>query len=158
MASMRCFFRFIKNALLVLAGVVLLIGFVAYSQGAVTLYVHEKGPEGKRLLLPVPALVVSEGLRLVPAEDLHDALRQAGPWLPAIQVAAAELGNAPDSLLVEVRDNGDHVVIRKRGNYLLVEVESDEDTVRVAVPLSTVRAVAQSLEHSRDAGNGADAI
>ncbi len=151
MASKCAFFRFVKNALLVLAAVALGLGLVAYSEGAVTVYVHETGPDSHRLWLPVPALAVSEGLRLVPAKDLRNALRQAGPWLPAIQVAAAELSGAPDSLLVEVRDRREHVAIRKRGGYLLLEVDSDHETVRVAVPLSTVRAVARRLVESGQA-------
>lgn len=155
MAAAHSFFRFVKNALMVMVGLVLLLGLIAYSEGAVMVDVRDKAPDsdhiGHRIWLPVPALAVSEGLRFVPARDLHDALRQARPWLPAIRVAARELSKTPDGVLVEVRDHNDHVVIRKEGGKVIIDVDSDQDTVHMAVPLATVRAVAERLQYSEEA-------
>ena len=39
----------IKRILLVMVGVALFTGLVAYSEGAVMVYVHEKKPEGHRI-------------------------------------------------------------------------------------------------------------
>lgn len=155
MAATRGFFRFVRNALMAMFGFVLLVGLIAYSEGAVMVDVRDKAPDSEhfyhRIWLPVPALAVSEGLRFVPDRDLADAMRQARPWLPAIRVAASELGKTPDGILVEVRDHHDHVVIRKEGGYVLVDVDSDDATVHVAVPLTTVQAVAERLGRSEAA-------
>ena len=155
-ASPHGFWRFLKNVLLVMFGAVLLVGFIAYSEGAVMVDVRDKAPDcrhiGHHIWLPVPALAVSEALRFVPDRDLQNAMRQARPWLPAIRVAATELGKTPDGVLVEVRDRDDHVSIRKQGGYLLVDVDSREDTVHLAIPLGTVQAVADRLEYTAETG------
>ena len=95
----------IRRILLVMVGVALFTGLVAYSEGAVMVYVHEKKPEGHRIWVPVPALLVDLGVRFVPEERLQDALRDLRPWLPAIEAASHELKRCPDGLLVEVHPN-----------------------------------------------------
>ena len=138
-----------QRACLVAVGTVLLLGLVAYSEGAVTVYVHEKAADGHRLWLPVPALMVDEGLRFVPEEKLEQASRDIRPWLPAIEVASAELAGCPDGLLVEVKDQTDRVTIVKRGDALVVDVDSETDTVHVSVPVRLVRSLARRLETAR---------
>ncbi|HKS96331.1 MAG TPA: hypothetical protein VJV74_09385 [Terriglobia bacterium] len=126
-------------------GAVLLLGLVVYSEGAVTVYVHEK-PQGTRIWLPVPALLVDAGLSFVPDRDLRDAERQIGPWLPAIEAASAELERCPDATLVEVKDPQEHVLISKQGDTLRIDVEDDSETVHVAVPVGLVNSVAHQLQ------------
>jgi hypothetical protein len=137
-----------QRILLGIIGAALLAGLVVYSEGAVMIYVHEKRPEGRRIWVPVPALLVSVALRFVPEEKLRDASREVRPWLPAIEAAGEELGRCPDSLLVEVNDPTDHVTVAKGGDMLLIDVDSETDTVRVSVPISLLASFAQSLETS----------
>jgi hypothetical protein len=138
----------IRRILLVVVGVVLLTGLVAYSEGAVMVYVHEKKPEGHRLWVPVPALLVNLGVRFVPDERLRDALRDLRPWLPAIEAASHELERCPDGLLVEVQDRTDHVMVSKGGDVLRVDVDSETDTVHVSVPISLIESLAETLNTS----------
>jgi len=126
-------------------GAVLLLGLVVYSEGAVTVYVHEK-PQGTWVWVPVPALLVDAGLSFVPDRDLRDAERQIGPWLPAIQAASAELERCPDATLVEVKDSHEHVLISKQGDTLRIDVEDDSETVHVALPVGLVNSVAHQLQ------------
>jgi len=126
-------------------GAVLLLGLVVYSEGAVTVYVHEK-PQGTWVWVPVPALLVDAGLSFVPDRDLRDAERQIGPWLPAIQAASAELERCPDATLVEVKDSHEHVLISKLGDTLRIDVEDDSETVHVALPVGLVNSVAHQLQ------------
>ena len=135
----------IRRILLVVVGVVLLTGLVAYSEGAVMVYVHEKKPEGHRIWVPVPALLVDLGVRFVPEERLQDALRDLRPWLPAIEAASHELRRCPDGLLVELKDRTDHVMVSKGGEMLRVDVDSETDTVHVSVPISLIESVAARL-------------
>ena len=135
----------IRRILLVVVGAVLLTGLVAYSEGAVMVYVQEKKPEGHRLWVPVPALLVDLGVRFVPDERLRDALRDLQPWLPAIEAASHELKRCPDGLLVEVQDPTDHVTVSKGGDVLRVDVDSETDTVHVSVPISLIESVAARL-------------
>src|SRR5205809_43752 len=135
----------IRRILLVVVGAVLLTGLVAYSEGAVMVYVQEKKPEGHRLWVPVPALLVDLGVRFAPDERPRDALRDLQPWLPAIEAASRELKRCPDGLLVEVQDRTDHVTVSKGGDVLRVDVDSETDTVHVSVPISLIESVAAWL-------------
>jgi len=135
----------IQRILLVIVGVALLTGLVAYSEGAVIVYVHEKKPEGHRIWVPAPALLVDLGVRFVPEERLRDALQDLRPWLPAIEAAGHELERSPDGLLVEVKDRTDHVMVSKGGDVLRVDVDSETETVHVSVPISLIESVAERL-------------
>ncbi len=126
-------------------GTVAMAGAVAFSEGSVQVRVVEKKPEGAHLRLIVPAMLVSLGLKFVPGKDLHEASQEIKPWVPAIQAAAAALENCPDGALVEVADAGEHVRVAKEGSALVVDVDDQEDTVHVSVPLGTLRRVARQL-------------
>jgi hypothetical protein len=128
-------------------GAVLLLGLVVYSEGAVTVYVHEK-PQGTRIWVPVPALLVEAGVSFVPNDQLREASRQIRPWLPAIQAASAELERCPDATLVEVKDSREHVLISKQGDTLRIDVEDETDTVHIALPVHVVNSLARQLEAS----------
>jgi len=141
----------IQRILLVIVGVALLTGLVAYSEGAVIVYVHEKKPEGHRIWVPAPALLVDLGVRFVPEERLRDALQDLRPWLPAIEAAGHELERSPDGLLVEVKDRTDHVMVSKGGDVLRVDVDSETETVHVSVPISLIESVAERLGTSSGA-------
>ncbi|HEV2491993.1 MAG TPA: hypothetical protein VG204_02860 [Terriglobia bacterium] len=134
-----------QRILLGVLGAVLLLGLVVYSEGAVTVYVHDK-PQGTRIWLPIPALLVDAGLSFVPDRDLREAERQIGPWLPAIQAASAELARCPDATLVEVKDSHEHVLISKYGDTLRIDVEDETDTVHIALPVGLVNSLAHQLE------------
>lgn len=125
---------------------VLLLGLVVYSEGAVTVYVHEKAPQDTRIWLPVPALLVEAGLRFVPDDKLREASREIRPWLPAIEAASLELGRCPDVTLVEVKNRTEHVLISKQGDTLRIDVEDGTDTVHVALPVDLVNSLAHRLE------------
>jgi hypothetical protein len=136
-----------KNAVLTGVGcVLLLIGVLVYSAGAVKVDVREKTPGGHHIWLAVPAIVVPIGARLAPKDKLRDALREARPWLPTIKVASEELVRCPDTSLVEVDNQQEHVRITKRGNALIIDVDSPEESVHVSLPLGVVAYTAGQLE------------
>jgi len=139
------FFRFVKNAFLVMVGTVLLLGLVAYSQGAVMVYVHEKKPSGVRMFLPIPSLVVTAGLGFIPAETLQGKSRELRQWLPAIRLASQELAHSPDGLLVEVTGRKEHVLIAKHADDLLIDVDDENETVHLSLPIETIGVVADHL-------------
>ena len=134
-----------RNILLGVLSIVLLTGLVAYSEGAVMVSVRQRKPEGTRIWLPVPALLVEVGMRFVPAEQLREASSQIRPWLPAIRAASTELERCPDATLVEVRSRTEHVQVMKRGDSLQIDVQNDEDTVHVSVPVEFVNSLAEEI-------------
>src|SRR5207245_9094746 len=100
-----------KTILLGLVVGVLGLTFIAYAAGTVWVGAQDKKPGGHRILLAVPAVVISLGLKLFPAASLREASAEARPWLPAIEAAAAgnELAKCPDARFVEIRDPTDWV-------------------------------------------------
>jgi hypothetical protein len=139
----------IVAALLFLTGTTVVMGaVVTYNAGAVRVSVEEKKAGGSHVHLFVPAVVVPPALDLVPEEQLREKLAEVRPWLPAIRIASRELAGTPDAVLVEVINSHEHVTITHRGGSLMVDVDSDEESVHIAVPLGMVHAIAEKLEAS----------
>jgi len=133
------------------AGVVY-AGVALYQDGVVDVSVHEKRPGGNNIHIIVPGVLVPAALHLVPKEDLKRQLRgdsrELAEWLPVARIAARELARIPDGPLVEVDDHHDHVRIFKRGGVLVVDVDDNQDTVHISVPIALVRSVADNLQVS----------
>jgi hypothetical protein len=135
------------------AGVVY-AGVATYQDGVVDVSVHEKRHGGHNVHIIVPGVLVPAALHLMPKEDLKQEMRgnsrEIEEWLPVARIAARELERIPDGPLVEVDDPAkrDHVRIFKRGGALVVDVDDDQDTVHVSVPIALVRSVAESIRIS----------
>lgn len=123
-----------------------LAGLAVYSAGSVTVYVHEKKPDGHRIWLPVPAVLVDLGVRMVPDRKLKKVSSKLRPWLPAIEAASRELARCPDGPFVEVMNPNERVTIVKRGDSLVIDVDSQTETVHVSVPIRVLASVAQRLD------------
>jgi hypothetical protein len=125
-------------------GTVLVAGAAVSSEGFIHVKVHEKQPNGANVNLFVPAALATTVLHFVPNGDLraHDSA-QLRSCLPLIDAAIPALYASPDGVLVEVKDAHDHVLVRKIGGSIVVDVNDSEDVVHVSVPLRA----AQSAIH-----------
>jgi hypothetical protein len=139
------FLRFVKNTFLVMAGVTLFLGLVAYSQGAMIVYVRQKNPDRFPIFLPIPALLVTETVGFIPPRELRKASRDLRQWLPAIQAASRELQQVPDGVLVEVTNPRERVLISKQGDDLLINVDDEAETVRLSFPVNSLSSIAERL-------------
>ena len=140
-----------KILLGVAAGIFLLFGSLAYatyhavtSQGMLAIDVYEKSPGGTRIKLLVPGALVNLCLSFVPAamppderERMQEELERYEPLLAAV---VDELEKAPDMVFVEVDEGDEHVTISKRNGHLVIEVDTDDEEVHVALPVASVRA------------------
>jgi hypothetical protein len=106
--------------------------------GFVHVGVDEYRADGTHVHLIVPAMAGPIAAYFVPERDLRGAERDLRPYLPMIREVAKELGKLPDTEFVEVRSGTDHVQIKKAGGGLNIEVESEQEHVRVWVPLRAV--------------------
>lgn len=131
-------------------GTVLVSGAALSSEGFIHVKVQEKQADGTHISMMVPAAAVPIALRFVPNENLAQASANIKPYLPIIDAAIPALEKAPDGVLVEVEDPGEHVRIAKSGGSLVVDVNDQEDIVHVSVPLRA----AQSSIHQIAAANG----
>lgn len=119
------------------------------STGMVTVSVQEDGPQGHRIFVPVPALVLDLGLGIamlaMPAEELERIREEARPFAPALGSIARELERCPDATLVEVESDRESVRVVKRGGTFVVDVDAEDGQVRVALPARSLTRVAAFL-------------
>ena len=139
------FWGFAKKAALICLGMILFLGILAYSQGAMLVYVREKKSGGIRVFLPLPALLVTETLGFIPSRDVENASRDVRLWLPAVQAASHELQRVPDCVLVEVKSPTEQVLISKQGDDLLINVDDSSETVHVSLPIESLDSIAGTL-------------
>jgi hypothetical protein len=114
--------------------------------GFVHVTVEEFQKDGTHLHLLVPAALAPLGAHLIPQRELARSRERLSPWLPALRLTASELEKLPDSVLVEVRDDDEHVRVAKVGDGLEVEEESPREHVHVWVPLRAIYDMADSFE------------
>jgi hypothetical protein len=125
--------------LAVLLGVPIALLATVASLGVVVVDVREGGPDGNRIVVPVPLVLAQAALAIAPAVVAHEekmeipeeALEHMGLAREVIEALAA----APDGELVRVEERNELVVISKEGRSLRVRVTSDTENVSVNVPL-----------------------
>jgi hypothetical protein len=120
----------------VLAVPVALLATVA-SLGVVVVDVREGGPDGHRIMVPVPLVFAQAALAAAPvvAEEELKVPEEAVEHIGIAREILEALAEAPDGILVEVVERDEHVVVRKEGDILVVRVQSDKEDVSVNVPL-----------------------
>ncbi len=137
-------------------------GAFVYDMGAVSVSVKAKKPGGDNVRLILPGAIAPVGVWLAPKGEIRKAVKDAGPYLPAIRAAAAELSECPDATFVEVVGPREKVHIAKRGSHIVIDVDDPDETVHVSLPLETVRLVTSQLAatdaESADVGDKTPAI
>lgn len=143
------FGKFMAVVILAVASIFFAVA-IAYCFGTVNVRVNESKPGGNHFFLAVPSAVIPIGMKFVPDQVFDRIDPEVRSYLPGIRAAVEELKKCPDALLVEVRDGEDHVVIRKLGSDLVIDVNSsDGQQVHVSVPVSSLATIAKRMEASQ---------
>jgi hypothetical protein len=114
--------------------------------GFVHVSVDESTARGRHLHLVVPAELAPIAAHFIPRQRLDDARQDLRDILPALKLSAIELAKLPDTVLVEVRDRTQHILIAKSGDGLSIDKESPREHVRVWIPLHAIYDTAGVLE------------
>ena len=134
---------------LVLMGSGFLLAASIVQTGLVTVKVHESGPDGTHLYLPVPAILVHAGLTVLPAlieDDVWEDVRcDLGEWAPVAAEALRSVEDAPDAVLVEVENERESVRIEKVGRSLEIRVRDGRDSFEISLPASLLGRVAREI-------------
>lgn len=122
-------------------------GAVLFSEGAITVNVKEKKADGHRVFVLAPAAVVPWAIALAPEKHVRfDQLpEEARAMLPALAGAADKLEEMDDFVLVEVQSPREQVKVEKKDGSIVVNVDSENETVYVTVPLRAARHALQEL-------------
>ena len=122
-------------------------GVYVFHEGVIGVDVDEHRDGGSHVHFWVPATVVSTGMHFVPAEKLRAAAAQARPYLPVLREVSKELQNYPDAELVDVESGEDHVRVAMVSGKLRIDaVSEDGDVVHISLPARVLRDVADELE------------
>jgi hypothetical protein len=122
--------------------------------GFVHVSVDESAKNGKHFHIVVPAELATIAAHFAPPKRFAEHQRELRTLLPALKLSAQELVKLPDSVLVEVRDVHQHILISKTGDGISIEEESPKEHVKVWVPLHAIYDTAAVLEAK--AGDGTD--
>jgi len=141
------FARFVAIALLIFFLPIFVLGATVAATGTVTVSVHEAGPDGVDLFIPVPAILADVALwaapMVIPDEALAEARREIEPYRDSLETLARELENCPSGVLVEVESGDEYVRVVKTWRNFEVEVDSPDTQVSVKVP---ARLVSRALD------------
>ena len=127
-----------------------------FSLGVVVVDVREAGPDGHRIVVPVPLALAQAALAFVPEQRLAAMHRHAGlpvagqapthsdasvkmdraaAYLPLARGVLEALAAGPDGELLRVEEPDEQVVISKVGDTLRIRVRGPGDDVRINVPI-----------------------
>jgi hypothetical protein len=142
---------FAVGVLMLIGSGFIVAGTVA-SSGLVTVSVHESGPDGMDLFIPVPAGLVKVGLALTPVvlsmvdshaldHELERYREELDLILPAVVEMLSVLETMPDATLVEVEGRDEYVKVTKEGRKIRVLVDEPDARVSISIPVSVFRSV-----------------
>jgi hypothetical protein len=143
MTKRQRIFTYVAASVGVLAvGWVVLLGGIYLLGGVATVSVVEHDDDF-RLSLPIPMALIHAAAATTEVfflDDLVDSIEvetngEYSRWAPAVAEMIEVLGDVPNgTVLVEVEDGNDHVLVSKVGGKFVVEVESPDLSVKVSVP------------------------
>jgi len=141
--------------LAVILGVPIALLATVASLGVVVVDVREGGPDGSRIVVPVPLVFAQAALALAPAVAPDQKMRIPEEALEHVGLAREvleALAAAPDGELVRVEERDELVVIAKEGRSLRVRVSGHKENVSVNVPLHlALQALPDESGHVRTA-------
>ncbi len=108
------------------------------SLGVVVVDVREGGPDGHRIVVPVPLVFAQAAVALAPMAAPDKAMRvphEAAEHMGLAREVVEALAAAPDGEFVRVEERDEQVVVTKEGRTLKVRVTGKNESVSVNVPL-----------------------
>jgi len=138
----------LKLAVLLLLPVTFIAGITSlliWHDGMLVVDVQDRG-KNTHLFLPVPMAFVNLGLSFVPRQKLQrfadSNLDGNGAPLKAL---AASLSRCPDAVFVEVEAPGKKLQVRKKGDAMIFDLQSADQTVYVRVPITATGEALQKI-------------
>ena len=117
--------------------------------GTLRVKIQEPGPSGMNVDLAIPAAVVHLGLNVLPwvlddeiPAEIRTGLRVHGP---AMAAALRELEDAPDAVLVDIRDASERVQIAKKGRSLQIYVDNADGRFEITLPANLLGRIAREI-------------
>jgi hypothetical protein len=128
--------------------------FSAYALHAGVAVVQVKSPD-TRLWIPIPiALGQLAGSFIRVPLSKREKFRELLQYRELLREGMVELLKMPDADLVEIRKADEHVLIYKRGNYLLFDADKRDEEVKIRVPIQSLQRILEAVgDPSSDLGD-----
>ncbi len=133
------------------AGVIGTTSYAAHrvaTAGSLTVEVHEKGPDGAKVFVWVPAIVIEIAAPFVGLAVPNGALDEIEPYLPLVRAVSDEFMSLPDVVFVEVTSRDEQIRIEKSGHRLRILVDNRHESLRLDLPLRSIAMIARSLDRA----------
>jgi hypothetical protein len=130
-----------------LAGGVTWAAVATWQAGAIRVSVRDHRDGGTDLAFVLPAVALDAALAVVP-DDARSEIEldpEAARVLSMVSTVCAGLEKQDDFVLVDVSSDREKVRVEKRGAVLLVSVESAEESVSLEIPLASITRMARWL-------------
>ncbi len=134
--------------LAIFTGALGVTGAYVYRTGMIDVHVQELQENGDDIHIMIPGALVLGALACVPDQAFADleCPEEAEVVFPMLRTMLKGLADSPDFVMVEVEDGDETVLVRKKGNHLVVDVESSSERVHATVPLRMVQSVMNRIE------------
>jgi len=157
-----------KNLLLhaaAFAAILLILAAPAAQAEELWLHVHvDEGEGGATVKVNLPISFAEKALAMVPADEMRNGrivIEDEEFSVRELRELWASLRDAGDAVLVEGHDDGERVMVRRQGGYMLVEVEEDDDGdshVNVRIPDRVIEAMLATDGEELDVAAGLRAL
>jgi hypothetical protein len=129
------------------------------SEGMIQVNVVEHEPEQHHVWVMAPAMIMPIAAHFIPSDKLGKAARELKPWMPTVRAALEGLDDTEDVTLVDVTAPDEHVVVKKEGGSIVVDVVDHGDNVHVSTPIRAVESTIETIANkssSSDSDDGPD--
>jgi hypothetical protein len=127
------------------------------SEGMIQVNVVEHQPEQHHIWVMAPAMIMPIAAYFIPSDKMGKAARQLKPWMPTVRAALEGLDDTDDVVLVDVTQPGEHVVVKKEGGSVVVDVDDHGDKVHVVTPIRAVESTIEQIAAKSSASDSSDA-
>ena len=127
-----------------MGAVALFLGLIVHATGLVIVDVRQGGPEGKRLIVPVPLALASAVFLFADPDLARLQCPQFAAHRDAALRLARELQFVPDARLVEVEEREQHITVDKSGDMFEVDVRDGDNEVLVRVSVAAIERLIES--------------
>jgi hypothetical protein len=146
----RIFVAMLVAVAVTVVGTTTVVAATVVTSGVATVQIHDDGPDGVDLYLPMPAALLDLGLAVatvaMPADELAQIRAETAEFAPTVRALADELERMPDAVLVSVVTDDESVQVEKRGHHFHVSVDGSQgERIRVSLPAKSIGKVARFL-------------
>lgn len=142
----------ITLSLFIVLPVVSAFALAAYlnSAGTLSIEVKEHHPGGDDVQIRVPGWVVQPAMDLIPGTIDCNIDSDTRKWMPVAEALVKEFERSPDAVYVMVDSRDEHVRIEKKGHQLIIDAETEDESVKVRVPAPLARSALRMVARAAD--------